>query len=181
MTSTDNTEIRADRFQAMYRQATRGLPNDADRRLTGDELLALARGESLGARQHDALLGIAQSSDQALVLRLLAHTQTLSESLSADIAVLRRPRLGEQLRTWWRSAGMPPVFASAGIALMAVLGFQFLGSTPLPTDLAAQSALTAPAEQALFDGAFEASDQLFAASLEATEQTDKVFGGDFDS
>jgi hypothetical protein len=170
-----------DRLQALYRKATRGLPNDADRRLTSDELLALARGESLGARQNDALQGLAQSSDQALVLRLLADTQSLSKELAGQMASLRRPSLRGRLHAWWRSMGMPPVFASAGIALMAVLGFQFIGSAPLPLDQTAQAPLTAPAEIPMFDGAFEAADQLFAASLESSEQSDQVFGGDFDS
>jgi hypothetical protein len=170
-----------DRLQALYRNATRGLPNDADRRLTSDELLALARGESLGARQQDALQGLALSSDQALVLRLLADTQTLSEELAGQIGTLRRPSLRGQLQAWWRSAGMPPVFASAGIALMAVMGFQFIGSAPLPTAQTVQAPLAAPAEIPMFDGAFEAGDQLFAASLESSEQPDQVFGGDFDS
>jgi hypothetical protein len=170
-----------DRLQALYRNATRGLPNDADRRLTSDELLALARGESLGARQNAALQGLAQSSDQALVLRLLADTQSLAAELAGQVGTLRRPSLGDQLQAWWRATGMPPVFASAGIALMAVLGFQFIGSAPLPTDLSAQSPLTAPIEQPLLDGAFEARDQMFAASLEADERSDQVFDGDFDS
>jgi hypothetical protein len=181
MTSTDNTIQGTERLQALYRQATRGLPNDADRRLGSDELLALARGESLGARHESALQGIADSSDQALVLRLLSDTRSLSEALSRQVNVLRRPSLGDQVRAWWRSAGMPPVFASAGIALMAVLGFQFLGSAPLPTDLTAQSPLATPIETPLFNGAFEAGDQLFAASLEGAERSDAVFGGDFDS
>ncbi len=170
-----------DRLQALYRNATRGLPNDADRRLTSDELLALARGESLGARQSDALQGLAQSSDQALVLRLLADTQSLSAELAGQIATLRRPNLGDKLHAWWRSMGMPPVFASAGIALMAVLGFQFIGSAPLPIDQTVQTPAAIPAEIPMFDGAFEASDQLFAASLESSEKPDQVFGGDFDS
>jgi hypothetical protein len=170
-----------DRLQALYRNATRGLPNDADRRLTSDELLALARGESLGARQSDALQGLALSSDQARVLRLLADTQALSAELADQIGSLRRPSLSAQLQAWWRSTGMPPVFASAGIALMAVMGFQFIGSAPLPIDQTVQSPLTAPIEQPLFGGAFEAGDQMFAASLEADEQSDQLFGGDFDS
>lgn len=181
MTSTDNAQNGIGRLQALYRHATRGLPRHADRRLTSDELLALARGESLNSRQPDAVQGVADSSDQAMLLQLLADTQSLSEALAAQVTTLRRPGLGDQLRAWWRSAGMPPVFASAGIALMAVLGFQMLGSAPLPIDRSAQAPAATPIEQSLFNGAFEASDQLFAASLEASEQSDEVFGGDFDS
>lgn len=171
-------------LQSLYRQATRGLPGDADRRLTVDELLALSAGAALGARQADAVQGLAHSSDQALLLRLLSESQALADELAAEVKVLRRPRLADQLRQWWRSAGMPPVFASAGIALMAVIGFEMIGSSPLTLPQTAQNPvapIAAPTESPLFNGAFEASDQMFAASLESSEQGDAVFGGDFDS
>ena len=73
---------------------------------------------------------------------------------------------------------MPPVFASAGIALMAVIGFQMLDRTgPLPLPQTVQT----PTESPLFDGAFEAGDELFAASLENGEKPDQMFNGNFDS
>lgn len=168
-------------LKALYQNATRGLPGDADRRLTLDEILLLSAGGALNARQADAVQGLADSSDQALLLRLLGDSQVLADELAAELKVLRRPTLADQLRQWWRSAGMPPVFASAGIALMAVIGFEMIGSSPLPMAQTAQAPIVAPAEAPLFDGAFEARDQLFAASLEAGEQGDEVFGGDFDS
>lgn len=168
-------------LRSMYRAATRGLPVSADGRLTVDEVLALAAGRTLGARHSDALRGIAESSDQAVLLRLLTESHALSTALADELHVLRKPELIDRLRTWWRSAALPPVFASAGIALMAVIGFQFLNSPALTLPQTALAPVTAPVEAPMFGGAFEPSDQMFAASLEPSEQPDRVFGGDFDS
>ena len=46
-------------LNALYRDTTRGLPQHADLRLGADEVLALTRGESLGARHAAALAGLA--------------------------------------------------------------------------------------------------------------------------
>jgi hypothetical protein len=166
-------------LQALYRHATRGLPNHADHRLTTDELLALAAGRGLGARQADALQGLAGSADQALLLRVLSDSQALADDMAAELAAIRRPTPVQAFARWWRSAGVPSVFATAGIAMMAVIGFRSIGSSPLPLPQAAQSA--AAIEARMFDGAFEADDRLFAASAEAQEQSDQMFGGNFDS
>ncbi len=169
-------------LQSMYQAATRGLPGSADRRITVNEVLALAAGQTLGARQLDAVRGIAESADQAVLLRLLTESQALSSALADDLRALHKPELLDRLRSWWRSAAMPPVFASAGIALMAVIGFQFLDSSALTLPQTALAPVTtAPAEVPMFGGAFEASDRMFAASLEPSEQPVRVFGGDFDS
>ena len=170
--------IHDDSLKALYQRATRGLPNDADQRISIEELVLLARSESLGARQSDALNGLAASSEQALTLRVLAQTNEWSQELAQSIAAARAPSLLARVRTWWESAGMPPVFASAGIALMAVIGFQMLDRTgPLPLPQTVQT----PTESPLFDGAFEAGDELFAASLENGEKPDQMFNGNFDS
>ncbi len=184
--SAPDARMPGDRLQSLhlrslYQAATRGLPGSADRRITVDEVLALAAGQTLGARQSDALRGIAESADQAVLLRLLTQSQALSSALADDLHALRKPELIDRLRSWWRSAAMPPVYASAGIALMAVIGFQFLDSSALTLPQTALAPVTAPAETPMFGGAFEASDQMFAASLEPSEQPDRVFGGDFDS
>jgi len=179
--SAPDARMPEDRLQSLYQAATRGLPGSAERRLSVDEVLAMAAGQTLGARQCDAMRGIAESSDQAVLLRLLTESQALSSALADDLHALRKPELLDRLRAWWRSAAMPPVFASAAIALMAVIGFQFLNSSPLSLPQTALAPVTAPAEAPMFGGAFEPSDQMFAASLEPSEQPDRMFGGDFDS
>ena len=166
-------------LQALYQRATRGLPNHGDLRLTADELLALAAGRDLGARQADALQGLAGSAYQALLLRVLNDTRALAEDMAAELATMRRPTPAQAFARWWRSAGVPSVFATAGIAMMAVIGFRSIGSSPLPLPQAAQA--PAAIEGRMFDGAFEADDRLFAASAEADEQSDQMFGGNFDS
>lgn len=173
--------IHDEQLQALYRSATRGLPNHADHRVTPDELLALASGSSLGVRHSNAVTGIALSADQSAVLRVLNDTQALALDLVTDLRDLGRPTFIEAVRNWWRSVGMPPVFASAGIALMAVIGFQFVGSATLPLPQSAQAPAAQRVEMPMFGGAFEAPDQMFAASLETSEQTDQMFTGDFDS
>ena len=186
MKSMNSRRIDSATLRALYQRVTRGLPSGADRRLSVDEMLTLAAGETLGARQSDALRGVAESSDQAVLLRLLTESRALSSEFAAELHLLRQPKLMNRLSAWWHSANMPPVFAAAGIALMAVLGFQFLGSSSLPQAPTAQAPTTAPAkspgsETPMFGGAFEAGDQLFAASLEHNELPDQVFGGNFDS
>lgn len=170
--------IHDEALKALYQSLSRGLPGNADQRVGVDELLRLANGEHLGARHQDALAGIAASSDQALTLRLLVANAAPARQLASEIEAVRRPSVLAGLAQWWRAAALPPIFASAAVALMAVMGFQFLGSAPTP--LMPQTAQS-PTEQPMFGGAFEAEDQLFAASLESGEASDRVFNGDFDS
>jgi hypothetical protein len=184
MKSTVEERVCDEQLQALYQHITRGIPNDADRRLTIDEMLVLAGGGGLGARQADAMRGVAESADQALLLRVLTATENLSSELARDLKALSQTGLLDRLQSWWRTNALPPVFASAGIALMAVIGFQFLGSSPLPITQSAHIPAvpaTSLSESPMFGGAFEASDQMFAASLEPNEISDQVFGGDFDS
>jgi len=174
--------IHDEQLKEWFRAATRGVPNHADQRLGVDELLRLARGEHLGDRHADALGALAASSDQSLVLSLLMQNQRASEQLASDARALRRPGLADRLQAWWRSAGMPPAFAAAGVALMAVLGFQLLGSGSTVNGAATPMTAQSPAEESpLFDGAFEPDDRMFAASLESSEQSDDLFHGNFDS
>ncbi len=170
--------IHDEALKALYQSLSRGLPGNADQRVGVEELLRLANGEHLGNRHQDALAGLAASSDQALTLRLLVANAAAARQLSSEVGALRRPGPLAALTQWWRSAALPPIFASAAVALMAVMGFQFLGSAParqLP------QTVQTPAEQPMFGGAFEADDQLFAASLESSEVSDRMFNGDFDS
>lgn len=176
------SSIHDQNLAALYQRATRGLAADADRRLSVDEMLALAAGQSVGARQDDALRALADCSDQAMLVRLLSDTHALSQSLSAQTQSLRRPGPMALLVQWWQSAGMPPAFASAGIALMAVIGFQMLGAgSGLPTSQPTDGRTAGQTESIMFDGAFEAPDQMFAGSLEASDEADHLFDGDFDS
>lgn len=170
--------IHDEALKALYQSLSRGLPGNADQRVGVDELLRLANGEHLGARHQDALAGLAASSDQALTLRLLAGNAEPARALAQQLAAARRPGPLAMLSQWWRSAAMPPIFASAAVALMAVMGFQFLGSAPASLPPLAQQMTV---EQPMFGGAFEADDQLFAASLEHSEAADRMFNGDFDS
>jgi hypothetical protein len=156
---------------SLYRDATRGLPQQADARLTTDELLALARGESLGLRQDAALAGLARSSEQALAARIAMATQSWSDDLAADLAVLRRPRLGERIAAWFKAATLPPVFAACAISLLAVaawrIGEPAVGPTVAPSATLAADDLLFGAD---FDGAIAHQDA-----------ADEVFGGGFDS
>jgi hypothetical protein len=156
---------------SLYRDATRGLPQQADERVTTDELLALARGESLGLRQDAALAGLARSSEQALAVRIAMATQSWSDDLAADLAVLRRPRLGERIAAWFKAATLPPVFAACAISLLAVaawrIGEPAVGPTVAPSATLAADDLLFGAD---FDGAIAHQDA-----------ADEVFGGGFDS
>lgn len=156
---------------SLYRDATRGLPQQADARLTTDELLALARGESLGLRQDAALAGLARSSEQALAARIAMATQSWSDDLAAELAVLRRPRLGERIAAWFKAATLPPVFAACAISLLAVaawrVGEPAVGPTVAPSATLAADDLLFGAD---FDGAIAHQDA-----------ADEVFGGGFDS
>ena len=84
-------------LKTLYRNATRGLPQHADQRVTVDELLALARGESLGARTESAISGIGSSSDQALALKIATATEDWSRTLAGELAQARRPSLAARL------------------------------------------------------------------------------------
>lgn len=156
---------------SLYRDVTRGLPQQADARLTTDELLALARGESLGLRQDAALAGLARSSEQALAARIAMATQSWSDDLAAELAVLRRPRLGERIAAWIKAATLPPVFAACAISLLAVaawrIGEPAVGPTVAPSATLAADDLLFGAD---FDGAIAHQDA-----------ADEVFGGGFDS
>jgi hypothetical protein len=169
--------IHDEALKALYQNLSRGLPGNADQRVGIDELLRLANGEHLGGRHQDALAGIAASADQALTLRMLIDNAAAARQLAAEVSALRRPGPLAALAHWWRSAALPPIFASAAVALMAVMGFQFLGSAPASLPQTVQQSV----EQPLFGGAFEADDQMFAASLENSEAGDRMFNGDFDS
>ena len=156
---------------SLYRDATRGLPQQADARLTTDELLALARGESLGLRQDAALAGLARSSEQALAARIAMATQSWSDDLAADLAVLRRPRLGERIAAWFKAATLPPVFAACAISLLAVaawrIGEPAVGPTVAPS-------ATLAADDVLFGADFD-------GAIAHRDGADEVFGGGFDS
>lgn len=156
---------------SLYRDATRGLPQQADARLTTDELLALARGESLGARQDAALSGLARSSEQALAARIAMATQSWSDDLAADLAVLRRPHLGERVAAWFKAATLPPVFAACAISLLAVAAWRIgepnVGPAVVPST-------TLAADDLLFGGDFD-------GAIAHQDAADEVFGGGFDS
>lgn len=159
------------KLNALYRHATRGLPQDADRRLTVDELASLGRGESLGARHEAALAGLASSSDQALAARISMATEDWSQALAADLAALRHPTLAARVGAWFKAATLPPVFAACAISLLAVAAWrisepsQLMPNAPTP-QLAA--------DDVLFGGDFD-------ESIAHQPGDDKVFGGDFDS
>ncbi|MBK6436625.1 MAG: hypothetical protein IPF83_12745 [Rhodanobacteraceae bacterium] len=106
-------------LSTLYRDATRGLPQDADARLATAELLTLVRGESLGSRQGAALAGLAASSDQALAARIAMATQDWSQALANDLVALRRPGMRERISAWFKAATLPPVFAACAISLLA--------------------------------------------------------------
>lgn len=162
------------RLQELYRAATRGLPTDPGLRLSADELLALSRGEPLAARRQEAVLGLATSSSQTAGLRLLIATAPWSQALAREITRARRPGWLERLRVWWQEAGALPIAAAAGMAFAALLGLRLVGTADLPLP-----GPTVAVESALFQGEFEPSDRLFAASLENRE-SDQLFGGNFD-
>lgn len=158
-------------LNALYRDATRGLPQDADRRLTVDELASLGRGEHLGARQEAALAGLSSSSDQALAARISMATEDWSRTLASDLAVLRRPRLTARIGEWFKAATLPPVFAACAISLLAVaawrVGEPAVGPIISPTPQLA-------ADDVLFSGEFD-------GSVAQHSDPDQLFGGNFDS
>ncbi len=158
-------------LNALYRDATRALPQDADVRVTTDETLALARGESLGARQEAVVHGLAASSEQAQAVRIAIATQSWAEDLAADLAVLRRPTLAERVAVWFRAATLPPVFAACAISLRAVAAWR-IGEpgTTMPDATVPQWA---------------ADDRLFGADFDEAvarhDNADELFDGGFDS
>ena len=158
-------------LKTLYRDATRALPQDADLRLTANETIALARGESLGARQDAAVSGLAASSEQALAARIAMATQSWAEDLAADLADLRRPTLSERVVAWFKAATLPPVFAACAISLLAVAAWR-VGEP-------AVGPITAP------EHALAADDNLFVADFDGAlahvPGADDVFGGGFDS
>lgn len=158
-------------LNTLYRDATRGLPQDADRRLTVDELVLLGRGEPLGARQEAALAGLASSSDQALAARISMATEDWSQALAADLAALRRPTLAARVGAWLKAATLPPVFAACAISLLAIAAWRISepsqGMQDAPTPQLA-------ADDVLFDGDFD-------GAIAHQSGDDTVFGGGFDS
>lgn len=169
MSSTNETNL-----HSLYRAATAGLPADPALRLSADQLLALAGGGSRLSGQQQAVLGLAASSSQSAVVRLLAASAPWSQALAAEIARARRPGLSERLRLWWQDAGAMPAAAAAGMALAALLGLRLIGAVDDPP-----AAPALAAEPVLFQGEFEPSDLMFAASLENRE-SDALFDGNFD-
>ena len=157
-------------LKSLYRDATRGLPQHADQRVTTEELLALARGETLGARQEHAVSGIAASSELAIALKMASATQDWSEALADDLARLRRPALGERLVQWFKTATLPPVFAACAISLLAVAAWR-ISEPSLAPALQNQPMV---ADDSLFGGDFDD-----AIAHHATP--DQLFGADFDS
>lgn len=158
-------------LHALYRDATRALPQDADARVTTDDLLALARGESLGARQQSAVGGLAVSSEQAIAARIAMATQDWAEDLASDLADLRRPRLGDRIAAWFKAATLPPVFAACAISLLAVAAWR-VGEP-------AVGPITAPQSEVAIDDTLFGAD--FDGALAQQSDTDEVFGGGFDS
>lgn len=169
MSSTNETTL-----HRLYRAATRGLPADPEKQLSADDLMRLTRGEPLASDRQAAVLGLAASSSQSAALRLLAASAPWSQALAAELARARRPRWSERLRDWWQETGALPIAAAAGMAFAALLGLRLIGGldAPLPGPALAT-------EAALFQGEFEPSDLMFAASLEHRE-TDPLFSGNFD-
>jgi hypothetical protein len=160
-----------------YRRATSALAADTDHRLSAAELLALANGQSLAARQLPALQSLARSSSQSSAVQLLAACRDWSTELAAELHAATRPTLVERWQGWWQQVRFAPTLASAAIVLMAIGGARLIH----PPAANPPGMAVAPAERALFRGEFEPSDQVFAASLEAAEAPDQLFGGNFDS
>ena len=157
-------------LKTLYRNATRGLPQQADARVTVDDVLLLARGQSLGARSEAAIGGIASSSDQALALKIATATEDWSAALAADLAHARRPSLAGRISQWLQAATLPPVFAACAISLLAVAAWRISEPTLAPMPASAPIAAEAP----LFGGDFDE-----VASHQS--EPDQLFGGDFDS
>ena len=155
----------------LYRDATRVPPQDADLRVTTDELLALARGESLGARQDAAVAGLAASSEQAVAARIALATQSWADDLAAELADLRRPTWTERVVAWFKAATLPPVFAAGAISLLAVAAWR-VGEPAVAPITAPESVLAA--DDALFGGDFD-------GAIAHRSDADEVFGGGFDS
>ncbi len=157
-------------LKTLYRNATRGLPQHADQRVTVDELLSLARGEPLGARAEAAISGIGSSSDQAFALKIAAATEDWSRTLASDLAQARRPSLAARFGQWLQAATLPPVFAACAISLLAVAAWRIsepsLATTPSVQPIAA--------DDMLFGGSFD-------ESVAHQTESDQLFGGDFDS
>lgn len=158
-------------LSTLYRDATRGLPQDADARLATIELLTLVRGESIGSRQGAALAGLAASSDQALAARIAMATQDWSQALANDLVALRRPGMRERISAWFKAATLPPVFAACAISLLAVAAWRISEPTRAPS-LAPTPQIAA--DDLLFGGDFD-------DSVAQTNASDELFDGDFDS
>lgn len=157
-------------LKRLYRDATRGLPQDGDLRVTTEELLALARGETLGARHDHALAGVGASSESASVLKIATATEAWSLALAADLARLREPTFGERVVMWFKSATLPPVFAACAISLLAVGAWRISepGIAPMPPSHAIA------ADDSLFGGNFD-------EAVAHQSEPDALFGADFDS
>ena len=158
-------------LNALYRDTTRGLPQHADLRLGADEVLALTRGESLGARHAAALAGLAGSSDQALAARVALATQDWAQALASDLATLRRPRFGERVAAWFKTVTLPPVFAACAISLLAVAAWR-VGKPAVGPIIAPIPQLAA--DDVLFSGEFD-------GRVAQRSNPDQLFGGNFDS
>ena len=158
------------KLKSLYRDATRRLPNDADLRVTQDELVTLAGGQSLGVRQEAAVAGLATSSEQALALKIAHATSDWAQALADDLAALRSPSFGQRVAAWFKAATLPPAFAACAISLLAVAAWRMsapeLGATPTTQPVAA--------EPVLFGGDFD-------DAIAHQDAPDTLFGGDFDS
>ena len=158
-------------LKTLYRDATRALPRDADLRVSTDELLALANGESLGARQEAVVTGLAASSEQAIAARVAMATSDWSQALADDLSVLRRPSLGERLAEWFKVATLPPVFAACAISLLAVAAWGISEPALAPHMVPMPQLAT---DAVVFGGDFD-------DSVAHNDDSDELFGGGFDS
>jgi hypothetical protein len=156
---------------SLYRDATRDLPQDAELRVTADELVALASGQLLGARRNAVVHGLAVSSEQARAASVAMATRSWSKDLAADLAKLRRPTLTERVAAWFTAATLPPVFAACAISLLAIAAWR-VGEpgTTLPASMPPQLA----ADDALFGGDFD-------EAVAHRDTADTLFDGGFDS
>lgn len=158
-------------LKTLYREATRALPADADLRVTVDELAALSRGESLGAR-HDAVVSaLAVSSGQATAARIALATQAWADELAADLATTVRVRWTDRALAWFRAATLPPVFAACAISLLAVGAWRLSAPGDTATPVGAPAAT---ADDRVFGGDFD-------EAIAHQSSPDAVFGGGFDS
>lgn len=142
---------------------------DTHTRLTAQDLLDL-----LKSGDASLLARISHPADIA-ALKLALAAEPLSRALATDVARAQRGNWLQQLRSWWNEAGMPPAFAAAAIAALAIGAFALRAPEHAPTPLA-----TVPGEDSLFVAAFERSDVIFDGEFDRGETGDVMFGGSFD-